>query len=131
VDEAAVEAVDEVVEAAALAAQADSKAVTVVVAAASVVAAVASVVAAAATAVEAPQEMEVDMDVTTAADPDDLDPGHHHEKAADRHQNTTITEDRSSIASSYFCLACLNCTFLLPYFFPLPITDIFVLFISS
>jgi ABC-type transport system substrate-binding protein len=58
-----------------LAAQADSKAVSVVVAAATVVAAVASVVAAAATAAEAPQETEVDMDVTTAADPDDLDPG--------------------------------------------------------
>lgn len=127
-----------------MAAQADSKAATVVVATATVVAAVATVVAAAATAAEAPQETEVDMDVTIAVDPGDHDPGsinvlivgymfvgHHHDEAADRHQNTTITEDRSSIASSYFCLACLNCTFLLPYFFPLPITDIFVLFISS
>jgi len=126
--------VDEVVEAAALAAQADSKAATVVVAAATAVAAAATVVAAAAMATEAaeaPQETEADMDVTIAADPDDHDQDHHHDEAADRHPNTTITENRSSIASSFLCLACLNCTFLLPFFFPLPITDIFVLFISS
>lgn len=138
-DEAAVVAVDEAVEAAALAAQADSKAATVVVAAATAVAAAATVVAAAAmateavaaTAAEAPQETEAVMDVTIAADPDDHDQDHHHDEAADRHPNTMITEDRSSIASSFLCLACLNCTFLLPFFFPLPITDIFVLFISS
>ena len=61
-----------------MAAQADSKAATVVVAAATAVAAAATVVAAAAMATEAaeaPQETEADMDVTIAADPDDHDQG--------------------------------------------------------
>lgn len=110
-------------EAADSAAQADSKAAMVVAAAATAVAAVATVAAAAAmvaeaAVTEAPREMEADMDVTIEADPDDRVPGHHHDEAADRHQNTTITEDKSSIASSFLCLACLNCTFLLPFFFP-------------
>jgi len=121
-----------------LADQADSKAATVVAAAATVVAVAATVEAAVATVAEAaPQETEADMDVTIAVDLDDHDPGnvsgihylsrltlllgHHHDEAADRHPNMTITEDRSSIASSFLCLACLNCTFLLPSIFPLPI----------
>merc|ERR1712037_470927 len=96
-------------EAADSAVQVDSKAAMVVAAAAMVAEAAVS---------EAPRETEADMDVTIETNPDDRVPGHHHDEAADRHQNTTITEDKSSIASSFLCVACLNCTFLLPFFFP-------------